>query len=101
MSSFEAIIEIIGSDSCPLYRVGDEFDLSGKALLSPYNKPTCLILAGDIMAVLIKSETMGSDVKNIFDCSGCTGSARLEYKRKKSSRFLLSLPNMIIISARL
>ncbi|QTA88458.1 DUF4388 domain-containing protein [Desulfonema magnum] len=83
MSSFEAIIEIIGSDSCPLYRVGDEFDLSGKALLSPYNKPTCLILAGDIMAVLIKSETMGSDVKNIFDCSGCTGSARLEYKRKK------------------
>ncbi|MDM8524674.1 DUF4388 domain-containing protein [Desulfococcaceae bacterium HSG8] len=83
MSSSEATIEIIGGDSCPLYKLGDELKLTGKALLPSHGKPTCLILAGDIMALLIKQEGMSVDDKTISDCSGCTGLIRFEYKKVK------------------
>lgn len=82
MSISGAIIKVIGTDECPLYKAGDEFKLAGKSLVSPYGKAACLILVRDITEVLLKYECLESDSRYVFDCSGCTGLARLEYKRE-------------------
>ncbi len=78
----KVFIRIIGTDECPLYKVGDEFKLSGQSLLSPYGKAACLILVRDITDVLIKYECVEHDSRYVFDCSGCTGIARLEYNKE-------------------
>lgn len=84
MSSPEATVTVIGADECPLYRVGDTFKLSGQSLLAPGNKPTCLILVGDITKILVKYEGVSRQSRYVFDCSGCTGLIRLEYQQYKS-----------------
>ncbi|MEZ4527619.1 MAG: cyclic nucleotide-binding domain-containing protein [Desulfobacterales bacterium] len=78
----KVFIRVIGTDECPLYKVGDEFKLSGQSLLSPYGKAACLILVRDITEVLIKYECVEHDSRYVFDCSGCTGIARLEYNKE-------------------
>ncbi len=87
MSIPEATIEVVREDNCPLYEEGDQFTLSGKALSSPQHKPACLILSGDILALLIQYESMDKELKRIFYCSGCSGLIRFEYKRKKRFSF--------------
>ncbi|MDM8550826.1 DUF4388 domain-containing protein [Desulfobacterales bacterium HSG2] len=82
MSFPEASVEIVSTDKCPLYEAGDEFELSGKAASSLLHKPVCLILAGNILSVLTKSEDMDSDLKSVFYCSGCIGLVRFEYKKR-------------------
>lgn len=81
MASIKARIKIIGTDECPLYAVGDEFKVSGKSLISPYGKAACLILAGDMTELIKKHDNIDESARYVFDCSGCTGIARLEYKR--------------------
>jgi hypothetical protein len=83
MNPCEATIEVIEEENCPLYQSGDNFSLSGKALLPLRNNPVCLIFAGDIMASLIQYETIPDDFKKIFNCSGCTGTIRIEYKARE------------------
>lgn len=98
MSSPEAIFKIIEDNKCPLYKLGDEFILTGKALLLdqkseksfittavikiPSEKPTCRILIGDITAVLIKYESLNTVNRCVINCSGCSGLIRLEYRRE-------------------
>lgn len=82
MSFSDASVEIINTDNCPLYETGDEFELSGKAISSLLNKPTCLIFAGDILSVLTKNGDTESGLKSVFYCSGCTGLIRFEYKKR-------------------
>lgn len=101
MSSPEAVFSIIENNKCPLYEKGDEFALSGKALLlnnpkektfittsvikMPPDKPTCRILVEAITSVLIKYESMTSVNRCVTTCGGCSGLIRLEYKKKKVS----------------
>lgn len=79
----KAVVKIIGTDDCPLYRVGDTFKVSGKSLFAPYGKPTCLVLVGDITEVLLNYSSRDSDTRYVFDCGGCTGMVRLEYRKEK------------------
>lgn len=83
MSETKAIVKIIGTDACPLYVEGDEFKLSGKSLVAPYGKASCLILVRDITEVLLRYECIDSTSRYVFDCSGCTGLARLEFRRDR------------------
>lgn len=99
MSAPEAVFKIIENNSCPLYELGDEFALSGQALLLksekdktfittsviriPIDKAACRILVEDITAVLIKYESMASVHRCVINCSGCSGIIRLEYKKHK------------------
>ncbi|PIF02884.1 MAG: hypothetical protein CR990_00510 [Desulfococcus sp.] len=76
-------ITVIGVDECPLYHVGDVFHLAGKKLSAPYGKSTCLILVQDITGILMKYECMNGSSRYRFDCSGCGGLARLEYRRSE------------------
>jgi len=82
MSFPKAIVKIIGADECPLYKVEDEFHLSAQSLLSPEGKPACLILVRDITQVMVKYECVETDTRYVFDCSGCTGLVRLEFKKE-------------------
>jgi len=88
MSFPKAIVKIIGADECPLYKVEDEFKLSEQSLLSPDGKPACLILLRDITQVMIKYESIESDSRYVFDCSGCSGLVRLEFKKEPESDLL-------------
>lgn len=73
--------EIIRSEKCPLYKIGDEFQLSDKIFLPPYNKPPCFTLVKDLMKIS-RSEGYTSDKQSetIFSCSGCSGKIRFAYK---------------------
>lgn len=82
MSLPEALVTVLGWDECPLYEVEDEFKISGLALNTPYGKSACMILANDIMELPIKYGNMDSDRRYIFDCSGCSGMVRLQYRKE-------------------
>lgn len=83
MSDTKAIVKVIGTDACPLYLEGDEFKLSGKSLVAPYGKASCLILVRDITEVLLRYECVDAASRYVFDCSGCSGLARLEFRRDR------------------
>ncbi len=88
MSFSEAVFKIIKADNCPYYNLGDQLNLSGNALLLPPDKPACVILVLDITEVFLNVESLEESrlenrAVNIFNCSGCTGKIRLEYKKKE------------------
>jgi CRP/FNR family transcriptional regulator, cyclic AMP receptor protein len=87
MSETKAIVKVIGTEACPLYLEGDEFKLSGKSLVAPYGKASCLILVRDITEVLLRYECIDASSRYVFDCSGCTGLARLEFRRERERIF--------------
>ncbi len=73
---------------CPLYNSGEEFIIDGGILALPTARPTCLTLAQDL-AKIVSPDTLfeqyhaGSDSKVKFECSGCSGIIRFEFKKKK------------------
>ncbi len=101
MSFPEAVFTIIEENNCPLYALGDEFRLSGKALLlgdnednkflssavikMPHDKPVCRILVSDITSVLIEYGSMSSVPKYVTNCSGCTGLIKIEHDKERKS----------------
>ncbi len=87
MSSSQAFFEIIEDNNCPLYELGDQFELSDIVLSFPKDKPTCITLVGDIKEILTlcKSDDARRETgsRYTFDCGGCTGTVWLEYRREK------------------
>ncbi len=91
MSISEAKFKIIEENHCPLYAFGDEFRLSGISLLLPHKKPACTTLVGDITEVFKLCEKIDEhhpddDSVDLFNCTGCIGSIRLEYKKEKEAK---------------
>ncbi|OQY59445.1 MAG: hypothetical protein B6245_06520 [Desulfobacteraceae bacterium 4572_88] len=93
----EISFKVVEDHSCPLYRVGDEFKLSGDILVLPHDKTTCLILTSDI-AKTSKQQDFEDFCKNdrnygySFDCSGCTGLVTLTAYIKKEKRIMADKP---------
>lgn len=88
MSISEAKFKIIEENHCPLYAFGDEFKLSGISLSLPHNKAACTTLVGDITEVFKLCEKIDEhhpdgDSVELFNCTGCIGSIRLEYRKEK------------------
>jgi len=97
----KVIFKVIEENNCPFYKYGDEFLLSGKSLILdhkgerkfistsiidiPAGKPECPILYGDISNVLIKYQSISRIPTYVMNCTGCTGTVRLEYDREKKS----------------
>ncbi len=77
------IFRIIRDDNCPIYELGDEFQLSGKIFRVPVNKAPCLILAKDVFKVLQHQAGDGPDPDPAFNCSGCTGRILFKYGKSK------------------
>ena len=82
-------IFIITEDShCPLYNVGEELKISEGILSLPVAKPTCLTLANELLFIASEDESYerlqyGEKKKTKFDCGGCTGLIRFEFKKEK------------------
>ncbi len=95
----ESVFKIIENNDCPMFEAGDRFVLTGKALFVEYKKdrtfiataymkmpegkPMCRILAGDVTAILVEYENLAGLPGYVFDCSGCTGSVKLEYRNSR------------------
>ncbi len=86
---FSPVFRVIGDHNCPLHYVtGDEFKFSGKTLELPREKSACLILIKDIMKMLNKFSSIEKYHREeipgaVFNCSGCTGVIRLEFRKMK------------------
>lgn len=83
-----AVFVITEESKCPFYNGGDEFAVEGISVTFPKAKPTCLILTQDIIQitsedVAFEKLSKGGVEKNRFECSGCSGIIRFEYKRDK------------------
>jgi len=83
-----AIFVVTGERFCPIYNVGDEFNVQRDALTIPGVKPTCLVLVRQIMRITegqesLKKHTVFGTLKLKFECGGCSGLIRFEYKKEK------------------
>jgi CRP-like cAMP-binding protein len=99
MSSNELIFKLFKESKCPFYKTGDEFKLSGNALLLkiegentfistaivrlPGSKQKCPILIGDLTKLLIQYETIAKIPSTEMACGGCGGTVRLQPKRQR------------------
>lgn len=84
----DGIFVITEENHCPLYNAGDEFSVEGLSLTFPASKPTCLVLAKDVITITTEDIAYekfekGGTKKNRFECGGCTGIIRFEYKKDK------------------
>ncbi len=82
------IFIITEEDHCPLYNVREELRVSEGVLNLPAGKPTCLVLARELIALAsadnsFENYSMGSTKKAKFECGGCVGLIRFEYKKEK------------------
>jgi CRP/FNR family transcriptional regulator, cyclic AMP receptor protein len=92
MDQYDYRFVTIVNNKCPLYKLGDEFRLSGRAL-SLMGKSTCMTLMEDIRQTLSRSKHIdkekpdNADFIHLFNCSGkktaCEGVIRLRYQREK------------------
>lgn len=89
---------IVENRSCPLYEYSDVFELSGIALplthetensfittsivTYPQGKEICKILDGDLSKLIIQYERGEKIPICMINCSGCTGSVRLEHSKE-------------------
>jgi len=73
---------------CPLYNVGEELRVAEGILKLPAAKPTCLTLTRDLIELALEDVAyehyaQGSKKKTKFECGGCTGIIRFEFKKEK------------------
>ncbi len=73
---------------CPLYNVGEELHVDEGVLRLPAAKPACLTLTRDLIGlalegVVYEQYSQGSKKRARFECGGCSGIIRFEFKREK------------------
>ena len=73
---------------CPLYNVGEELTVEEGVLTLPAAKPTCLTLTNDLIKfasedIAYEHYLHGSRKKTKFECGGCSGIIRFEFKKEK------------------
>jgi len=83
-----AIFVVTEERFCPIYNVSDEFNVLRDALTIPGVKPTCLILMRQIMRItegqeVMKRHSVFGSQKVKFECGGCSGLIRFEFKKEK------------------
>lgn len=92
------LFRIVENRSCPLYEYHDVFELSGIALpltheaensfittsiiTYPKDKEICKILDGDLSKLVIQYERGEKIPICVINCSGCTGTVRLEHSKE-------------------
>ncbi len=75
MHSFRRVFEIIEDNNCPLYALGERFELSDKEMALPSGRNVCLILVREATQILfdLLGDKEGRLVDKVYSCSGCTG----------------------------
>ncbi len=82
------IFIITEEDHCPLYNVREELKINDGILSFPAGKPSCLTLIKELIAITsadnnYEKYSLGMNQKVKFECGGCTGLIRFEYKKDK------------------
>ena len=100
MSFTEARFKVVDVQGCPYYQKGDEFRISGNALLLEHNKGSkfistaiidlpfqrreCRTLVSDLTKILVEHERVDRIPDRMISCGQCKGSIKLEYKKSAS-----------------
>lgn len=84
----DAIFVVTEERSCPIYNVGEEFKVEEMGLSVPEAKPACLMMVQELMKSVSESMsferfTQQGVKKTKFECGGCTGIIRFEYKKQR------------------
>lgn len=82
------IFIITEEDHCPLYNVREELTVNSGVLTLTAGKPTCLTLVKELVAITsadssYENYSQGINQKVKFECGGCTGIIRFEFKKDK------------------
>ncbi|MBU1139445.1 MAG: cyclic nucleotide-binding domain-containing protein [Proteobacteria bacterium] len=84
----DAIFVVTEERACPFYNVGEELKVEQHSLVVPEAKPACMVLVEKLIGITTKKQTferfsqLGVQKSN-FDCGGCQGMIRFEYKKEK------------------
>ncbi len=84
----DAIFIVTEERSCPFYNIGEELKVENYSLSVPSYKPGCLHLTQKIVDIITSRDSyMGfsriDGNKSKFDCGGCEGLIRFEFKKEK------------------
>ncbi|MCI5147057.1 MAG: Crp/Fnr family transcriptional regulator, partial [Candidatus Electrothrix sp. AR3] len=85
-----AVFVVTEECSCPIYNVGEEFTVHDSALAIDWDKQVCLIMVQELLKVLADTRlferriTLGGMQRAKFECGGCSGLIRFEYKKEKA-----------------
>ena len=88
MNYRDAIFVVTEERSCPLYNVGEEFRVEKMELTVPQNKPACLNMVQSIIQATTEEHTFERLTQHgihraKFECGGCEGLIRFEFKNDK------------------
>ena len=83
-----AIFIVTEEQSCPIYNVGEEFQVRDMALTVKSEKPACLKLVQKVAQAssstpVFERFTQKGIQRAKFECGGCTGLIRFEFKKEK------------------
>jgi len=83
-----AIFIVTEEHSCPLYNVGEEFEVRDMALTVVSGKPACLVLVQELLRAssttpVFERFTQLGIQRAKFECAGCSGLLRFEFKKEK------------------
>jgi CRP/FNR family cyclic AMP-dependent transcriptional regulator len=100
MSFSEAVFKVLSVQECPYYQEGDEFKISGNALLLehnkgskfistviidlPYQRRECRTLISDLTKILLEYERVDRIPERVISCGQCNGAIKLEHKKGSS-----------------
>ncbi len=89
MAIKNSVFIVTSEDECPLYNVGEEFDIQDSALTVESDKPACLILVQTIAECLgrptaVRRFTQQNMQRDKIECGGCTGKLWFELKQEKA-----------------
>lgn len=84
----DAIFVVTEERSCPIYNVGEEFKIENNALTVPEGKTACLLMVQELMQAVVEKKSMKRfspyGVQRVkFECGGCVGLIRFEFKKDK------------------
>jgi len=85
----DVIFVVTGEKSCPLYNVGEELKIENSSITVPSFKSVCLFLAEELIKIATSRDNFSGfsnldrTQKSSFDCGGCAGLIRFEFKKEK------------------
>ncbi len=84
----DAIFIVTEERSCPIYNAGEEFKVENFSLTVPAHKSGCLYLAQSIATIMTSMDKYSGFIKiggqkARFDCGGCDGLIRFEFKKER------------------
>ncbi len=83
-----AVFVLTEEHTCPLYNVGEELEIRDMALSITSDKSACLLLVRELIRIcsdtaLFERFTQHGLQKTKFECGGCSGLVRFEFKKER------------------